>query len=72
MLHSIGLEISFPRKSPFPALEGWGASAENEVVPLLPDCPGCYYEEFHEVMTGLSFGFFHHSMERQIQAPTNS
>jgi hypothetical protein len=73
MLHSIRLEISFPRKGPFPALKGWGVSVENELIPLLPDCPGCYYEEFHkEVMTCLSFGFFHHSMERQIKTPAKT
>jgi hypothetical protein len=72
LLHSIRLEISFSRKGPFPALKGWGVSVENELIPLFPDCPGCYYEEFHkEVMTCLSFGFFHHSMERQIKTPAN-
>jgi hypothetical protein len=61
------LEISFLGKSPFTALEEWGASVENEVIPLLPDCSSCYYEEFHEkIMVGLFFGFLHHSMDKEI------
>jgi hypothetical protein len=34
--------------SPFPALEGCGASVGNEVIPLLLDSPYCYYKEFHK------------------------
>jgi hypothetical protein len=67
------LEIIITEKSPFPALDGWGASAKNKGIPLLLDYLGCHYEEFHEeAMVGLTFGFFHHSMKRQIHAPTNS
>jgi hypothetical protein len=67
------LKISFPTESPFPILEGWGTSAKNKVIHLFPNCRGCYNEEFHEeAMTGLTFGFFHHSKERQVKSPTDS
>jgi hypothetical protein len=65
ILHSVWLEDCLERESVLLALKGGSTSIEYEIIPLLPDCPGRYYEEFHEeVVNGMPFGLFHHCMER--------
>jgi hypothetical protein len=55
------LKIGFIAERSFPVVEGGHTPVEDKVVPLFPDGPRCYNEEFYEeIMGGMPLSILHH------------
>jgi len=60
--------FSFERRLPSGNIRGFGI--ENQIIPLNPDAPGTYHEDFHEKMNHrISFSFLDPLMYGKISIP---
>jgi len=65
--HALSLEVIFPTYNTC-----W-ASIKYQAIPLLPDMPSCYDEDFHEeIMVEVLFSQIYHVKEWSSSLPLNA
>ena len=73
ILHSVSLDVAFILEDLFPTSNTWWTSFKNQTIPLLPDVPSCYDEDFHEkIVLKLLFSQFYHLKERCSNLPLDT